>query len=139
MPDIRELIPVPAYIDACAAACRYDLLYGPSYALVPSAGIESFTDDDLATYPDDLDASAGTITETYTGPIGDALRAFIDGLPSEIWEDVFAGEFLTSEPEAWEDEETGEWIEPEWSDYRHLDSSAIVEALFGRTIAKEFK
>lgn len=133
---------VPAHIEAAARAVRYDLYHGPSWVRVPGGDVTRFTYDDHATFRDDLgpDTKPGdVIAETYLSPVADALRAFIDDLPSELWVDTMSDCVLTSEPEAWEDEESGERVEPEWSDYVHLDGRDIVTALFGGVIGAEFR
>lgn len=137
---IAAHIPVPDHIHAAASAVRYDLMHGPAYCRIPQGDVTKFTDDDFATYPEDLDAKDGdTISNAYAGPIGDALRDFIAGLPSSLYIDTQSDCVMESEPEGYQDEETGEWFEPEWSDFVALDSSDIVAALFGRTIAREFR
>lgn len=133
-------IPVPDHIHAAANAVRYDLLHGPAYCRIPQGDMTKFTDDDFATYPDDLDTEAGDIVcNAYAGPVGDALRDFIAALPSSLYIETQSDGVMTSEPEGYEDDETGEWVEPDWSDFVALDSSDIVAALFGRTIAREFR
>lgn len=137
---IAAHLTVPAHIEAAARAVRYDLYHGPSWVRVPGGDVERFTYDDHATFRDDLEAKPGdVIAETYLSPVADALRAFIDDLPSDLWVDTMSDCVLTSEPEGWEDDETGEWVEPEWSDYAHADGRDIVRALFGRVIADEFR
>lgn len=148
MAAIAEHFTVPDHIRACANSCRYDLLYGPTRSRIPAAGIESYTDDDIATYADDLELSEGdTETETYTGPVGDALRQFIEELPPALYldEDGFIqesepqGEYLNSETmEPCEsDDDNAEYFEP--TGYYALQHSDIVEALFGATISREFR
>lgn len=133
---LEQAFPVPAHIAACASAIRYDLYHGPCFSCVPAEGIEAFTIDHYASDASDLADIDGTISETYVGPVADALRSFIDDLPSEVWVDVQCDCVCTSEPEAFE--EDGEWYEPCWDDYYHLDRSDIVAGLFGKTIAREF-
>lgn len=139
---VRERFPLPAHIEACARAIRYDLFHGPSFSRIPADGIEAFTADDFATFHDDLQedlaAHGGKIEETYTGTVAATLRAFIDDLPSELWVDEQCGATMDSEPEGYEDDETGEYVEPDLSDYYRLESRDIVECLLGKTIAREF-
>jgi hypothetical protein len=164
---IVEAYPVPEHIAACASAIRYDLMHGPSWSLIPKGEIENFNVDCYATLREDVaedcDTAAGDIvTETYTGPVADALRAFIDDLPSELWIDTDCGFAGTSEPEGeWItpedagcefDDETGKYdtagyetdstgnvyIEPYTECVYHVDGSDIIRALFGKTIANEF-
>lgn len=138
---IRETFPVPAHIEAAAAAVRYDLLHGPSFVRIPGGDVEKFTADDFATLYEDVEDEAepgDVVGETYTSAVADALRAFIADLPGTLYVEGWSGCVSTSEPEGSEDEETGEWIAPDWSDYTALDASDVIEALFGRTISREF-
>lgn len=150
--DIQDHIAVPEYIHACANACRYDLLHGPSFVRVPWGNVENVTDDDLATLWQDAadeceEACGDVVEETYTGRVGNALRAFLDDLPSELWVDTDCGYVMDSEPDAYEanpdydadDEESGpEYWDVDLSSTYHLDRRSVIEALFGRTIAHEF-
>lgn len=130
---------VPSHIMACASAIRYDLMHGPSFAAIPNTGIESFTVDHYASDYESLENMTDCkIEETYIGIVAQTLRDYISNLPSEMWYDSQCGYLSENEPEGYEDDETGEWIEPEWSDYYKLERSNIVAALFGKTIAKEF-
>ena len=134
---VRETVTVPAHVAACASAVRYDLMHGPAWARVPSAGIEAFTADHFATYAEDLEDVEGELVQVWDSAISDTLRAFIDGLPTlYAGEDGYVSEY---EPQGeWlegEDGEEDEWIEPEV--YAELDRRTIVHALFGDTIAKE--
>lgn len=135
-------IPVPPHIAACAAAVRYDLLHGPAYACVPAAGIEAFTVDHFATFAADLSECEGEVSEVYSGPVADALRAFIDAMPGTLYCDESGYVMGDSEPEGeWlePDEEDGEpeWHEPE--PYYAVSGSDLVAAVFGSTIGKEFR
>lgn len=136
--SLREVITVPAHIDACAAAIRADLYEGPQWAKIPPEGIEAFTEDMVSTFPSDLDDLPGKLIAVYA-PFGirGALAEFIMWLP-EVWEDLFAGGYLTEEPSGYEDEETGEWVEPDWADFRHIGRRDVVRALFGSAIAEAF-
>lgn len=147
---VRDHIAVPPHVRACAGACQYDLLYGPSWSAIPSSGIEAFTADHLATYRadlEDMESDGATLTETYVGPVGEALRAFLEVLPSTLYVDDDCGICMESEPEG--EFIDGETFEPcdesdegaiycEPSPFYALDGREIVEALFGRTIAREF-
>lgn len=146
---IREFVgEVPSHILACASACRYDLYHGPCYSRLPAQGIEAFTVDDYATFASDLEPDlqeGDTIAETYTGPIGDALRAYIESLPSELYVDWSGyaseyepeGEWIDAEGEPCDaDTEGAEWVEPEA--YYLCRRSDIVAAIFGDFMAKEF-
>ena len=125
---VRVHIEVPAHIRAIAQACAYDLNYGPAYC--EDIEPHEFTADSYATFPDDLDSPV----ELYTSRAADALREYLSELPTLYYED-WSGCVLDSEPEPYVDDETGELIEPE---YGEIHRSDIVEALFGRTIAREF-
>lgn len=146
---IREYVgEAPAHILACASACRYDLYHGPTFSRLPAQGVEAFTVDDYATFASDLELILGegdTITETYCGPIGDALRAYIETLPSELYVDWSGyatdcepqGEYLDAEGEPCDgDAEGAEWCEPEG--YTLCDQRDIIAAIFGDFMAKEF-
>lgn len=134
---LSGVVDAPEHIKACAAAVRYDLLYGPAWAAIPPAGIEAFTVDMFATYFDDLEQlkeEGHTVEEVYTGRVGDALREYIENLPGELYYDADAGDVMASEPEG--EEIDGEWYEP--APYYALSARDVVEALFGKTIATEF-
>lgn len=136
---LEALYPVPAYIAACAGAVRHDLLYGPCFAAVPKEGIEAFTEDHYATlYEDLVDVPNAAIEEVYVGRVAEALRAFINDLPADLWFDADCGCIMESEPEAWFDDEAEEWVEPYTEATYKLDWDDIVKALFGKTIAREF-
>ena len=60
---------------------------------------------------------------------------YLDQLPSSLYYETWSGCFLKSEPEGWEDEETGEWIEPDYSEYYEIDRSAMLNALVGKELA----
>lgn len=160
---IQEAISVPDYIHACANACRYDLMHGPSFVRIPWGNVANLTDDDVTTFSEDLEEEyfpefGDRIEETYTGQVGNALRAFIDDLPTEAWVDTDCGDYMSTEPRAWFDEDAepvdyddsddneddtesrprGEWIEPDWQSIYSIGRSEIIEALFGTTIAREF-
>jgi len=163
MKAVRDAIPVPDYIAACASAIHEDIMIGPSVTVVRYGNIENLTEDD--TYsdmdpPDDIDnycpECGDVLTETYTGIVGATLRAFIENLPNQAWADYDSGEYMDKEPSAWfdpdadnpnydpddeesEESEFGVWVDPWWDDIISLDDSDIVQALFGRTIAREFR
>lgn len=132
--EVRNAYPVPAHIEACARAIAYDLWHGPSYSLIPHEGIEAFTSDHFAAFASDLDETQGSITETYSGPVADALADFMRDLPSTLYVDESGYLLGESEPEPWTDGEG--WFEPE--PCYVLSSREIVAALFGDFLAKEF-
>ena len=137
---ISKHFAIPAYINACASAVYYDLMHGPSWSRIPQGDVTKFTADDYATYRDDLEDEkrpGDLIEETYVGQVGKTLRAYLNELPS-IWYDAFDGNVLTSEPQGYEDDETGEYIEPDYSEIYELESRDLIEVLFGKTIAREF-
>ena len=140
--EIREHFKIPDYIENCARAIRYDLLYGPSWSLIPKGAIQLFTSTDMfAQLREDmeLDKQAGDdIEETYTGKVAKALRNYLDDLPSESYYDTFAGEYLKSKPKGFQDDD-GTWVEPNLDDLCKLESRDLVEILFGKTIAREFR
>lgn len=144
--EILAAYPVPPHIMAAASACRYDLLHGPSYSLIPTAGIEAFTVDHYASFAADLDAESGAVTETYCGPVGDALRDFIADLPGAVYVDESGYVIGEREPE-------GEYLGPDYEPCSAYDDGAeyhdpepyykvtqrdVVAALFGAVIAREF-
>lgn len=141
--EIRQAVPVPAHIHACAAAVRYDLLHGPAWAAVPATGIEHFTADHFATFREDLaelEAEGCTVSEVYAGPVASALREFIDDLPTLYADED--GYVADSEPEGfWEDDPEDDgapmWIDP--VAYSRLSDADVTAALFGQTIAREFR
>ncbi len=146
--DIAGEFFVPDYIVACAEAVASDLLYGPKQALIPAEGIEHFNGDTYG-WGDDIEGDKGegdTITAVYTGAVGQALRDYIDSLPSNLYWDRESGCVMTSEPDGeWvnedyepcdEGDEGARWIDPPI--YYEIERSDIVEALFGITIAREF-
>jgi hypothetical protein len=144
---------VPAHIEACATACRNDLLFGPSFVRIPWGNLENFTEDDFATLYEDVadecdDVCGDVVEETYTGRVGNALRAFIDDLPSEVWIETDSGIVQEYEPDQFEenpdydpeDEYSGpEMYERDMSGIWHINQRDIIEALFGTIIAKEFR
>ena len=136
---IRDAISVPPHIAAAANACAYDLLHGPSYSLIPHAGIEAFNADSFASFASDLDESEGLITETYTGPVGEALRDFLANVPTlYVTEDGYASESEPAmEPFPDSDDVDADWFEPE--PYYQVDSSSVASLLFGETIGREFR
>ena len=149
---IREHIAIPPHIAACASACYYDLMHGPSFSRIPWGNIENFTDDDYVTLWQDVedereDACGDMVEETYTSQVGNALRDFLDDLPYELWVDTDCGCVMEREPDWTEkntdydenDDESGpQYFEIDMSNIWHLGRREIIEALFGRTIAREF-
>lgn len=112
--EIRELVRVPESVERLVSLATWDLWYGP---LGP-------VDDAGRRWPGFVGAT-------------DAIRAWAERrVPHTITEDVFAGGYFVGEPEGYEDEEAGEWVEPEWQDYRvheGADALALVLGLTGRT------
>lgn len=130
---IRDAVEVPAHVREAAAACASDLLNGLRYARMPASGSwTDFGEDDWSALPDDLE---GKVTSVYSGPVGDMLRGFIADLPSTLYADEDQEFVSTDEPQG--EEVDGEWIEA--SPYVEIGSGQIVEALFGDTIAREFR
>lgn len=140
--EIRKHFKIPPHIEACASAIRYDLLHGPSWSRIPGGNIEKFTVDHYATFYADLEEDkreGDVIEETYVGTVAKTLKGFLDDLPSESYYNTFGGEFSEKEPEGEQEEETGDYIEPNWDDWYKLDHRDLVEILFGKTIAREFR
>ena len=130
---IRETIAVPDHIREAAIACASDLMNGPRYARLPASGSwKDFGEDDWSGLPSDLE---GDVTGVYSGPVGDMLREFIADMPSTLYADEDQEFVSTDEPQG--EEIDGEWIEA--SPYLQIEGGQIVEALFGATIAREFR
>jgi hypothetical protein len=144
---IRNHIAIPDHIDAIAGAIRYDLMHGPTFAIIRDNDITKFTADDFSTDYVCLEAGpSDRVVQTYASPLADALREFIDDLPSELWYDVQSNYFQDSEPTAdvyVDADENGNTIEVicevYWEDWMKLDRNDIVTSLFGKTIANEFR
>lgn len=130
---------VPSHIVACASAIRYDLYHGPTWSLILEGNIEKFNRDCFATDPNDLEAKDGDIVEeTYIGKVAEALRDFIDALPSELFFDADCEEFLDKEPEPYQDDDE-KWIDPcEWGNFHLVERRDIVASLFGKMLSREF-
>jgi hypothetical protein len=139
---LAEKFTVPAHVEACARAIRYDLFHGPSWSLIPQGDIQQFTPDHFATYRADLedDQHPGDILEeTYAGKVADTLRDFMLALPDELFFDACCEELLEREPEPWQDEESGEWIDPfEFNDIYKVERRDIIAGVFGDFLAREF-
>jgi hypothetical protein len=125
---VKEAVPVPAHIKIAAMACASDLLHGPCYVQKPKSGKwEDISEDDWSHIPADLE---GEISQVYGGELGNALRDFINEIPTlytdEDKESVFFSP-LDSEEEGIEEDPVFE-----------LERKQIVEALFGKVISKEF-
>ena len=77
--------------------------------------------------------------DCYKGfvPTCDAISDWIEeqGFSDCYFED-WSEHLSDSEPEAYQDEETGEWIEPDWSSIYKVESSEIVRILGGRELVK---
>jgi hypothetical protein len=131
---IAEHFDVPKEIRSIASACAYDLLYGPIYVGFNNPA-DPFSHDAVSSLPDDLD-EYGRQEALYVSPFAERLRDYIENLPSQGYVEDWSETFSETEPEAYEDED-GETIEP--SDYWIVDQRQIVEALFGKTIAFEFR
>ena len=160
---VQDNILIPDYVQACADAVCYDLMYGPAYARIPYGNIENFTRDDYTTIYEDVEEDCvpecgDRIESVYTGSVGQALRDFIEDLPTECWVDTDWDDYMTREPESYEfidgDESEAEergyeltthngamgyWQEIDLSSVYHLDRAEIVESLFGKVISREFR
>lgn len=127
---VRESVTIPAHVRIAAGACAADLMHGPRFAREPKDGWEKLTEDDVSPIASDLD---GKVTQVYQGPVGDLLRDFIAELPTLYIDEDDC--IHTSEPESYELD--GEMMDP--ASYCELASTSVVEALFGTTIAHEFR
>lgn len=89
-------------------------------------------------------AIAAALADLYSGPGAGGmsftkatkiLSDWWDEHGAEVTYDVQSGHVFEGKVEGYEDEETGEWIEPEWSDYVHYDSGDAKQAFFGSELA----
>jgi hypothetical protein len=144
---IRDAIRLPEHVEAAAAALRYDLYHGPSFARLGPQGFEGFTADDYATEYADLEGEGYSVAETF-GPLADHFRAWVTDNVSAVFVDVDAG-FVSFGPEPeghWMDSETWEpcdcdaegavWVEPD--PVYMAESRDVVRALFGSAVAEHF-
>jgi hypothetical protein len=162
---VQDNILIPDYVQACADAVCYDLMYGPTYARIPYGNIENFTRDDYTTIYEDVEEDCvpecgDRIESVYTGSVGQALRDFIEDLPSECWVDTDCDCYMTREPESYEFIESdiseedcaafgveltthngamGYWQECNMESVYRINQAEIVESLFGKVISREFR
>lgn len=144
---IRDAIRLPEHVEAAAAALRYDLYHGPSFARLGPQGFEGFTLDDYATEYADLEGEGYSVAETF-GPLADHFRTWIADNVSDVFVDVDAGlvsfgpgpEGYWMDPETCEpcdcDAEGAEWVEPE--PVYLADCRDVVRALFGAVMVEYF-
>ena len=122
-----------------------DLYYGPKYTTTfmtekGEPDWSKWTEELCVDFASDLDEIEGLsdhFIAMYTSPPANELRDFISNLPSELWIDD-GGFVLENEPQPWTDDD-GKLQEPFWEDYTVLRGREVVEAVFGSTIAKEFR
>jgi len=147
--SLRDQFEVPPHIEACANAIRYDLTHGPTWARIPARGMTCFTDDDYATFPEDLDdrmEPGDTKAETYCSLVADTLRDWLDSF-TVCYVDADGeylggrepqGEYLDEDGEPCEDDaESATYYAP--YPYYECGPLDITRALFGDTIANEFR
>lgn len=132
---VREFVNAPEMLQKIAGAVCYDLLHGPTYVVAPDGDWSKWTPDHHATFSGDLE-EYGRPVSTYTSELANHLRSYIRDMPGTLYVDIDAECVTDQEPEGETDEETGEWYEPQ--PYYKLETSDIVEAVFGKTIAREF-
>lgn len=136
---IEAMFVVPAHIKACASAIRYDLMHGPCWAIIPGGEIEKFTIDCYASSREDLEEEAkpgDIICETYSGPVYDELLQYWEALPRELFYDADCGALLEKCPEPdMEEEDNGDLF---YESIYSVSVDDIRQALFGKTLAKEF-
>jgi len=137
---IEAKFAIPAHIQACASAIRYDLWHGPCWSIIPGGDIEKFTIDCFASNREDLEEEekpGDIICETYSGPVYDALLAYWEALPRELFYDADCGVLLDKcpEPDAEETEDNGELF---YESIYSVSINDIRQALFGKMLAKEF-
>ena len=110
MNAIQEYIDVPSHIFAIADACLRDLYNGPGWIRLPGGDITHIDADCDGPDRESMveDSEPGDVIESrYTGTASDALRAFIDDLPCDLW--VEGDSVSDCEPQdSWEEEDTGE-------------------------------
>lgn len=127
---IRSAVNVPDHIKQAAYACASDLMNGPAYSQKPESGNwEDFEEDDWGHVPSDFENPISV----YAGPVGEMLRDFINEIPT-LYTNQDQDDVFENAPQG--EEIDGEWCEPE--PYFEVSSDQVIEALFGKTIAKEF-
>lgn len=85
---------------------------------------------------DDLSHFARTMP-LMESPLTQELDDFLDDLPSVLYVDEDSDCVMESEPEPWQDDDTGDWYEP--MPCYQIERKAIIEALFGRTFAYNYR
>ena len=107
---IREAVEVPPVIAAIASAIASDLMSGPHTVLLVS-------------------------------PAADLLRDFIDGVPALYLDedDCIHTSEPSPDPMDLDDEDDEYGHHSSVPEYFELSRSSVIEALFGRTIAREFR
>ena len=105
---------MPARLRKLATAAHWDLMFGPhSRADFRAEGIR---------WPGYGEACA-------------RLQDWIDSkMPRDLWLDTQADDVLTSEPDGWTDDETGEYVEPFLEDFVHYEAREIKRVVFGDLI-----
>jgi len=81
--------------------------------------------------PSDMKAQGFSGWKGYEWALKEIEREFEAKIDPPLWLDTQSDDVLTSEPEGYKDEETGDWIEPEWSDYVQYEKSDILRIVFG--------
>ncbi len=148
---IRDHITVPPHIAACATAVTYDLLHGPAWVILPFGEAIHLDPDYMEIYNTQSEAMDDAepldrVAQAYGQP-AETLREFIGNLPGTLYVDTDSGSVSECEPESqWcdiEEDENGEeievWYDNDNSSIYECDSRDIVLALFGQTIAREFR
>lgn len=92
-------------------------------------------------------AKAAAMQNLYYGPGGDdpdapgyttaleTIRDWIDSdMPQTLYYDDQSGSVDESEPEGYEDED-GEWIEPDYGDFREYGQGEIKRLVFGALVS----
>ncbi len=105
----RDLMDEDEEVKAARTFASYDLWHGPMTA--DQAEAEG--------YPADWDFETATeILTDWWGSNG-----------GEVWFDSQSGYVETREPQGYDDD--GEWIEPIWEDYVHVEGQDAKRAVFG--------
>lgn len=120
--ELRKIVRIPAVLDNVIDTLNSDLYSGPCYRNKYGEAV-SMWDDEPGIHQFDFTRGVTMVSE------------WLDNLPSTLYYESWSGCFLTSEPEGWEDEETGEWIEPDYSEYYEIDHATMLNALVGTELA----
>ena len=142
---------IPPYVQAMASAVKYDLMHGPAYAEIPENGIENFTVDDYASFPEDLNDPEKAVL-VFDDLYNHFTKWLDDNFPSEIYVDDLGyaseneptGYYLDADGEETSDSEhedeegdivSNEYVEP--GEYWAVDAKNIANILWGKAVATQ--